>query len=100
MKRKDNSRYIIKSVVQAGKVLEAVANSKEPLGINDIATLAGLKPNMVFRLCATLSELGWLNPIGERHEIGMGIVLFWSKKKAALHGQKIETEKQIKELED
>lgn len=93
------NRYRIESIFQAGAVLKAVANSKEPLGSSELAKLCGLTANTAFRICVTLDELGFLNQIGDKYELGMGLALFWARKKAMLEGEKKRIEDQLNELE-
>ena len=94
---KDN-RYRIESVFQAGQVLRAVADSKGVMGPTEIAASLGIKVNTAFRMCATLEELGFLKQVGEKYELGMGLALFWARKKASLEGERVAIEKDITQL--
>lgn len=95
---KDN-RYRIEAVYQAGQVLRAVAESKGAIGASDIAKNLEITVNTAFRMCVTLEELGFLKQIGERYELGMGLALFWARKKATLEGERNKIESDLKSLE-
>ncbi len=94
---KDN-RYRIESVFQAGQVLRAVAESKGAVGSTEIAASLGTTVNTAYRMCATLEELGFLKQIGEKYELGMGLALFWARKKATLESERTAIEKDIEQL--
>lgn len=94
---KDN-RYRIESVFQAGQVLRAVAESKGAVGPTEIATSLGITVNTAFRMCATLEELGFLKQVSEKFELGMGLALFWARKKAALESERVTIERDITQL--
>ena len=100
MREKDKSRYIIETVIQAGKVLEAVANSKEPVAPAEIVRATGLKQNTVFRLLKTLEELKYVRRIGgDRHELDMGLALFWSRYKSRRLDDRARINRELAELE-
>ncbi|MCE5265699.1 MAG: helix-turn-helix domain-containing protein [Deltaproteobacteria bacterium] len=92
------NRYRIETVYQAGQILKAVANAKEPVGAADLAKDLGLTHNTAYRTCLTLEELGFLRMIGDRYELGMGLALFWARKKASLETEKTGIEGQLTEL--
>lgn len=93
-----SSRYRIESVFQAGQVLRVVAESKTVMGSSEIAAVLGITVNTAFRMCATLEELGFLKQVGEKFELGMGLALFWARKKASLEGERMVIERDITEL--
>ncbi|MFA7465319.1 MAG: helix-turn-helix domain-containing protein, partial [Syntrophales bacterium] len=83
----------------AGQVLNAVADAKEPIGPSEIARESGVSVDTAFRMCATLEELGFLQQIGDRYQLGMGLALFWARKKASLEGEKSRVERDLDSLE-
>lgn len=93
-----DGRYRIESVFQAGQVLRAVAESKGAVGSTELAASLGMTVNTAFRMCATLEELGFLKQVGEKFELGMGLALFWARKKATLEGERESIERDITEL--
>ncbi len=97
---KDKSRYRIEAVYKAGQVLNAVANAKEPIGPSEIARESGVSVDTAFRMCATLEELGYLQQVGDRYQLGMGLALFWARKKAGLEGEKNRVERDLESLDD
>jgi DNA-binding IclR family transcriptional regulator len=84
----NSDRYHIKSIIQAGDILKAVANSKEPVSAADLAKSLGFTQNTAFRICTTLADIGFLTQVGEKYELGMALMLFWAKKKAMLTSQR------------
>jgi len=94
----DGSRYRIETVHQAGRILKHIAESKGAVGSSDVATALGITGNTAFRMCVTLEELGFLQQVGDRYELGMGLALFWARKKASLEGERISIERDLAEL--
>lgn len=93
------NRYRIKAVCTAAAILTAVANSREPMGSKEIATAVDIDPNAAFRQCATLDELGFLKEEGGKFVLGMGLALFWARKKSHLEGEREKIGGQLKTLE-
>jgi hypothetical protein len=81
---KPPNHYRIESVYQAGEILKLIANSREPLGPTDITQRLDVTMNTAFRMCTTLEEVGFLEPIGDKYQLGMGLALIWAKKKVQL----------------
>ncbi len=94
----NGNKYRIETVYVAGEILRAVANSREPLGAAEIGKLCGINTNMAFRQCATLEELGFLKSAGDRYDLGMGLALFWARKKSRLEGERDRVDRDIKDL--
>jgi DNA-binding IclR family transcriptional regulator len=93
-----NNRYRIESVYQAGQVIKAVAENKGAVGSSEIAASLGIKVNTAFRMCVTLEELGFLKQVGEKYELGMGLALFWARKKASLASERETIDKDLNQL--
>lgn len=94
----NSDRYHIKSIIQAGAILKAVANSKEPISAADLAKSLGFTQNTAYRICITLADVGFLTPVGEKYELGMALMLFWAKKKADLEAKKAQIENVLAEI--
>ncbi len=93
------NRYRIETVHQAGQVLKTVANSKEPMGAIAIAKSLDIKSNTAFRICQTLDEIGFLKQVGDRYELGMGLALFWARKKASLETKREAVESDLDSIQ-
>jgi DNA-binding IclR family transcriptional regulator len=91
-------RYRIEAVHQAGKILKAIAESRNPIGPSAVASELGITVNTAFRMCITLEELGFLKQVGDKYDLGMGLALFWARKKAILEGERNGIERQLTEL--
>ena len=94
-----NNRYRIEAVYQAGQVLKTVAESKGAVGPSDIATNLGITVNTAFRMCVTLEGIGFLKQIGDKYELGIGLALFWARKKAMLEGERENVSRELASLE-
>jgi hypothetical protein len=96
----DKERYIIAAVRKAGDVLKTVANSREPLTPTQIAEQLDMDTNAAFRQCVTLETIGWLRQIGDKYELGMGLALFWARKRAQLEATVKRAQTDIMKLDD
>lgn len=94
------NRYRIETVIQAGQVLKVIADSKTPLGPLEVAKLIGITSNTSFRLCVTLDECGFLKQIGDKYELGMGMALFWARKKAMLESERERVNKDLEAIDE
>ena len=92
------NRYRIESVHQAGRVLRAVAENKGAMGASDIAKNLGITVNTAFRMCVTLEELGFLKQVCDKYDLGMGLALFWARKKAMLEGERSGIDRELESL--
>lgn len=93
-----DSRYRIESVWQAGEVLKAVANSREPMTAAEIGKACGLKSNTAFRQCVTLEECGFLKRVGDRFELGMGLALFYARYRSTREALRDKIGRELDEL--
>ena len=58
---RNNSRYFIKSVNKAFKVLQSIAEANRPLTLSEIALSIPTDKTSATRLCYTLTELGFIH---------------------------------------
>jgi ribose transport system substrate-binding protein len=65
VKTSTDSRYMVKSVVHASRVLEAFQSTGEVLRLRDVVGRAGLNKGICFRLLYTLHQCGFLDKVGE-----------------------------------
>jgi ribose transport system substrate-binding protein len=59
------SRYLVKSLVHASRVLEAFHSAGDVLRLRDVVTRTGYNKGMCFRLLYTLHQCGFLDRVGE-----------------------------------
>jgi ribose transport system substrate-binding protein len=64
-KTSSQSRYLVKSIVHASRVLEAFHSAGEVLRLRDVVSRAGLSKGICFRLLYTLHQCGFLDKVGE-----------------------------------
>jgi ribose transport system substrate-binding protein len=67
VKTSNHSRYVVKSLVHASRVLEAFQSSGDVLRLRDVVTRTGFNKGMCFRLLYTLHQCGFLDKVGENH---------------------------------
>ncbi len=67
MKTTNHSRYVVKSIVHASRVLEAFQAPGDVLRLRDVVTRTGYNKGMCFRLLYTLHQCGFLDKVGENH---------------------------------
>lgn len=60
--QKNDSYYLLNTVVRAVGVLDEFMNSEQELGVSEVARKVGLHKSVTHRLIATLAELGLLAP--------------------------------------
>ena len=67
MKTSNHSRYLVKSLVHASRVLEAFQTAGDVLRLRDVVIRTGFNKGMCFRLLYTLHQCGFLDKVGENH---------------------------------
>lgn len=67
MQTTNHSRYMVKSLVHASRVLEAFQSAGDVLRLRDVVTRTGFNKGMCFRLIYTLHHCGFLDKVGENH---------------------------------
>ena len=63
----NHSRYVIKSLVHAARVLEAFQSPGDVLRLRDVVARTAYNKGMCFRLLYTLHQCGFLDKVGENH---------------------------------
>lgn len=61
----NHTRYVVKSIVHASKVLEAFQTAGDVLRLRDVVERTGYNKGMCFRLLYTLHQCGFLDRTGE-----------------------------------
>ena len=67
VKTSNHSRYLVKSLVHASRVLESFQSAGDVLRLRDVVTRTGFHKGMCFRLLYTLHQCGFLDKVGENH---------------------------------
>lgn len=67
MKTSNHSRYVVKSIVHASRVLESFHEPGDVLRLRDVVGRTGYNKGMCFRLLYTLHQCGFLDKVGENH---------------------------------
>src|SRR3954469_5527863 len=67
LKTSNHTRYVVKSIVHASRILEAFQAPGDVLRLRDVVTRTGYNKGMCFRLLYTLHQCGFLDKVGENH---------------------------------
>src|SRR5215469_9556948 len=67
VKSSNHSRYMVKSLVHASRVLESFQSAGDVLRLRDVVTRTGFNKGMCFRLLYTLHQCVFLDKVGENH---------------------------------
>jgi len=67
VKTSNHSRYTVKSLVHASRVLESFQTAGDVLRLRDVVERTGFNKGMCFRLLYTLHQCGFLDKVGENH---------------------------------
>jgi ribose transport system substrate-binding protein len=67
VKASNHSRYMIKSIAHASRVLEAFQSAGDVLRLKDVVARTGFNKGMCFRLLYTLHQCGFLDKVAENH---------------------------------
>jgi DNA-binding IclR family transcriptional regulator len=90
----------IEVIMVADQVLEVIRDAKEPISVTDIARATGLSVDSCFRQIGTMSELRWVEKIGDGYIIGMKMAGFRAKKIAQLLNEADVIHHKLEELEE
>jgi DNA-binding IclR family transcriptional regulator len=67
-------RHFVTALARGLEILRCFSAARTELSGAEIASLTGLPQPTVWRLCRTLSELGYLQPSGEKMRVGTGVL--------------------------
>jgi len=65
VKTSNHSRYMVKSLVHASRILEAFQSAGDVLRLRDVVARTAFNKGMCFRLLYTLHQCGFLDKVGE-----------------------------------
>lgn len=88
----------IEAVRKAGEVLKYLANQKEPVTGPQIAQAVNLAVGTTMCHLATLEDLGFVQTIGDRFRIGMGLALVWARAKSNLEAERERIDKDLESI--
>jgi DNA-binding IclR family transcriptional regulator len=90
----------IGSVLKSGEVLKYLATQKEPVSGPQIAKAVGIPTGTVMDHLYTLGLLGFVRQVGgDGYELGMGLALFWARKKALLESERDKIGRALESIE-
>ena len=68
------------------KILKHLADRRDPVPAAELAKTLALPYGTVMSHLATLEDIGWARRVGDHWEVGMGLALYWARRKAYLEG--------------
>lgn len=74
----------IEVLVAADSILEFLQDQKEPVSIVEIARATCLTNDTVFRQIGTMSNMRWVEKIGDGYVLGLRIAMIWARVKARI----------------
>jgi DNA-binding IclR family transcriptional regulator len=88
----------IASVSKACDILAILAEAKEPITGNEVATRVNLPAGTVMCQLITLEDAGFVQEVGGGWRLGMKLALFWAKVKAGKESERTRIDKDISAL--
>lgn len=88
----------IEVLESADKILGMLQDTREPVNITDIARHTGLSVDTVFRQVGTMSDLRWVEKIGDGYVLGMRLAMMWARRKALAEDRLENVKKELNEL--
>ena len=94
-----DNRYRIDAVFNAGRIIEIISNSREPMGSSELAPQIGVSANTAFRMCETLEELRMLQRVGDKYTLGMALAHCWARYKTRREAERDRINLELENLE-
>ncbi len=95
----ETNRYRIDAVYNAGKIIEIISNSREPVAASELAAQINVSDNTAYRMCQTLEELRILESIGKKFILGMALAHCWARYKSRREAECVKMQTELKNLE-
>lgn len=89
----------IEAVRKAGEILKHLANQKEPVAGTDVARALNVPEGTVMCHMATLEDLGFVQAIGDKYRLGLGLGLIWARVKSNLEGERDRINRDIEAIQ-
>ncbi len=89
----------IEAVRKSGEILKYLAHQKEPVNGPEIGKALDIADGTVMCHMATLEDLGFVQSVGDRFKLGMGLALIWARVKSNLETEKQKIEDDLSGLE-
>ena len=89
----------IEAVKRTGEILKYLANQKEPVSGADVAKAVDLQGGTVMCHLATLEDLGFVERIGDRVRLGMGVAMLWARVKSSLEADRANIDENLTKLD-
>ena len=89
----------IKAVTTTLVILEALAESREPITGSEIAGMTQVPFATVMCHMATLQDRGYVQVIGEKYRLGMKLAVFWARMKSMKEAERQAVDKDLRILD-
>ena len=94
-----NSYKRIEAVRKTGEILKCLAHQKDPVTAPVISQAVNLPTPTVMCHLSTLEELGFVQSVGDRWRVGMGLGLMWARVKSHLEGERDRVSRDLESIE-
>lgn len=88
----------IEAVRKAGEILKYLAHQKEPVNGPEIGKALGMAEGTVMCHMATLEDMGFVQSVGDRWLLGIGLGLIYARVKSNLEAERDKINKNLDEL--
>lgn len=95
-----NSYKRIDAVRKTGEILKCLAHQKDPVTAPVISQAVNLPTPTVMCHLSTLEELGFVQGVGDRWKLGLGLALIYARVKSSLEADRQRIDSTISELEN
>lgn len=94
-----NSYKRIEAVRKTGEILKCLAHQKDPVTAPVISQAVNLPTPTVMCHLSTLEELGFVQGVGDRWRLGLGLALIYARVKSSLEADRQRIDSTLGELE-
>ena len=88
----------IEVLIQTDTILNVLQDTKEPIGVTEISRVTGLTMDSCFRQIGTMTDLRWVEKIGDGYVIGMRMATIWARRKSLAEAKLANVNKELNEL--
>lgn len=88
----------IEVLIQTDTILNVLQDTRESISVTEISRLTGLSVDTCFRQIGTMTDLRWVEKIGDGYVLGSRIAIIWARRKALAETKLEQVKKELNEL--
>jgi len=73
----EESKYRIKTLWEALKILQGMSESADPINQTEAAQISGASANTAYRMLETFAEMGFVDKVEGGYVVGAGLAKIW-----------------------